>query len=313
MKYLPFIFATIITVIMAAAECYQQSSLGVQMESGKLFIRTDVVPQPGDAILDLGCGTGELSAYIAELVGPQGFVVGVDPDLNRLKVAQETHGGVKNLSFVEGNSDNFEGMDCEKYDIIFLNQVLHWIPNKQDAFKNMFHSLKAGGKITREYTDSLHPFEVSALEELNPEIEERVQNMFHGVARANVDQLCEAAGFNIVKSYYTNDKTLVFESIEDLLKWFWSTSQGVFDLQVITQERIGRGQNMDPWSMDPLFGPGPWTPFMDQVHGPPPWTGSMDPHFFLLFFCFICCFLLFVFFYFFNEKKKKKKIRRKKK
>ena len=23
----------------------------------------------------------------------------------------------------------------------------------------------------------------------------------------------------------------------------------------------GRGQNMDPWSMDPLFGPGPWTPY----------------------------------------------------
>ena len=33
---------------------------------------------------------------------------------------------------------------------------------------------------------------------------------------------------------------------------------------------------MDPWSMDPIhgpgpskYGPGPWTPFMDHVHGPP--------------------------------------------
>ena len=25
--------------------------------------------------------------------------------------------------------------------------------------------------------------------------------------------------------------------------------------------RFGRGQNMDPWSMDPLFGPGPWIPY----------------------------------------------------
>ena len=38
----------------------------------------------------------------------------------------------------------------------------------------------------------------------------------------------------------------------------------------------GKVQNMDPWSMCPLRGPGPskyglgpWTPFMDRVHGPP--------------------------------------------
>ncbi|KAL9952298.1 hypothetical protein ACROYT_G039533, partial [Oculina patagonica] len=222
-----------------AAESYQQSSLSVQMEGGKLFIQTEVLPQPRDAILDLGCGTGELSAYIAELVGPEGSVVGVDPDLNRLQLAREAHRGVKNLSFVEGNSDNFEGMGSEKYDIIFLNQVLHWIPNKKDAFKNMFNSLKAGGKIALEYSECLPPFAVSVLEELNPEIEEQIHKMFHGVKRVNVDQLCTEAGFDIVKSYDTND-SMEFESMEGLLKWFWSTSHGVFDLQVVTQERIQR-------------------------------------------------------------------------
>ena len=64
---------------------------------------------------------------------------------------------------------------------------------------------------------------------------------------------------------------------------------------------------MDPWSMDPLFGPGPWTPFMDRVHGPPSWTGSMDPHFFIYFFFsvsfFVFCFLLFVVFIIFFVKK----------
>ena len=42
------------------------------------------------------------------------------------------------------------------------------------------------------------------------------------------------------------------------------------------EEYNGKVQNMDPWSMDPLhgpgpskYGPGPWTPFMDRVHGPP--------------------------------------------
>ena len=35
---------------------------------------------------------------------------------------------------------------------------------------------------------------------------------------------------------------------------------------------------MDPWSMDPLSGLGPWTPSMDQVHEPPPW-GCIFPNF----------------------------------
>ena len=45
------------------------------------------------------------------------------------------------------------------------------------------------------------------------------------------------------------------------------------------QVKRGRGQNLDPRSMDHLFGPGPWTPYLDRVHGPPIWTGSMDPLF----------------------------------
>ena len=46
---------------------------------------------------------------------------------------------------------------------------------------------------------------------------------------------------------------------------------------LIQYNLYGKVQNMDPRSMDPLSGPGPWTPSMDWVHGPPPWTESMDP------------------------------------
>ena len=44
---------------------------------------------------------------------------------------------------------------------------------------------------------------------------------------------------------------------------------------LVYHERFTRGvnygkvQNMDQGSMDPLHGPGPWTPFMDRTHGPP--------------------------------------------
>ncbi|XP_022806427.1 uncharacterized protein LOC111343502 [Stylophora pistillata] len=221
-----------------AAESYQQSSATVQLEAGKNFIHTDVLPKPEDTILDLGCGTGELSAYLAELVGPRGYIIGVDPNFSRLQLAKETHRHVENLSFIEGNSNQFEGMGSEKFDIIFSNFVLHWIPEKSEAFRNMLNSLKPGGKVAIQYVDALPPLLVSSLEILNPETHEQLKNKLHLVKRDDVDLICTTAGFTVVRSYYARKTVNVYPSVESLLQWLVSTSQGVFDLQLVTQERI---------------------------------------------------------------------------
>ena len=128
----------------SAAEGYQQNSLSEQKVDGEDFIQTDVYPKVGDVILDLGCGTGELSAYLAELVGPEGKVIGVDPDKERIQLAKETHNQIENLSFVEGSAINFPGIGANVYNIVFSNYVLHWMGNKQQVFNNMCESLKSG-------------------------------------------------------------------------------------------------------------------------------------------------------------------------
>ena len=128
----------------SAAEGYQQASLSEQKVDGEDFIQTDVCPKVGDVILDLGCGTGELSADLAELVEPEGKVIGVDPDNERIQLAKETHNQIENLSFVEGSAINFPGIGAEVYSIVFSNYVLHWMGNKQQVFNNMCESLKSG-------------------------------------------------------------------------------------------------------------------------------------------------------------------------
>lgn len=45
-------------------------------------------PQNGETVLDLGCGTGQLTSELAYSVGPTGKVIAIDPDVERLKVAQ---------------------------------------------------------------------------------------------------------------------------------------------------------------------------------------------------------------------------------
>ena len=105
------------------AEGYRQAAISVQKLDGETFIQTNVCPKDGDIILDLGCGTGELSSYLAELVGPEGKVIGVDPDNERIQLAKETHKQVKNLSFLEGSSLTFPRIGLEPCDIIFSNML----------------------------------------------------------------------------------------------------------------------------------------------------------------------------------------------
>lgn len=222
------------------AEGYRQASLSAQKLDGLSLIHEDVCPQRGDVILDLGCGTGELSAYLAELVGPEGTVIGVDPDKERIQLARQTHGQIRNLSFVEGRASNLpEVSGSMPYDVIFSNYALHWIPDKRLFFKNVFTCLKEGGRIALHYNDDLYPFESNAFMILNPENCERISQMFHCEPKPDIDRYCSSAGFHIIKSYDSRAE-LAFESAESLLKWLWSSTHGVFDLSLVTEERLQR-------------------------------------------------------------------------
>ena len=231
-----------------AALGYKECSVSFQKVEGEKFIQMDVSPQmqAGDAILDLGCGTGELSAYLAELVGPEGKVLGVDPDRERLLLAEQSYGEVKNLSFVEGSALNFPGIGSESYDIIFSNYVVHWIPDKQELFKNMFESLKSGGKIAVQFLDGLDPSVLNAFKVLNPENADRIiSGMLRCEDKAKMENYCSQVGFHIIQCYYSTFSELVFQSIESLLKWLSTTTHGVFDPELVTEERL---QKFYPYS-----------------------------------------------------------------
>ena len=218
---------------------YQQISR-LQRDIGKGLIQTNVRPCDGKVILDLGCGTGELSVYLAELVGQDGKVVAVDPDIDRIKVAQESHSAAKNLTFHEGSTANFPGMGSETFDIIFCNAVLHWVPDKKQAFKNMFSSLGPGGKIVMCYLDHLIPVYDHVYRELNPGNMGRLLSMFHLEARSKIEKMCKDIGFDIVLSYDVKFNDRQYENCESMCSYFWATTHGVFDPKLVTEDRRTR-------------------------------------------------------------------------
>ena len=89
-------------------------------------------------MLDLGCGTGNLTRVLAEQVGREGRVTGVDSDRERIQIAKEQYGNVSNLNFLVGSDEDFPH---GPYDVVFANYVVHWIKDKERVFQNVFENL----------------------------------------------------------------------------------------------------------------------------------------------------------------------------
>ena len=100
-------------------------------------------PQSNETILDIGCGTGDLTKKIAELCGK---VTGIDNSREMIQSAQKKHQGI---SFIHADAKNFQLN--EKFDAIFSNAVLHWIPQADIMIQNANRHLKTGGRYVVEF------------------------------------------------------------------------------------------------------------------------------------------------------------------
>ena len=100
--------------------------------------------RPGMSVLDVGCGTGAITADIARIVGPNGQVIGLDRDESLLLPASQDH-ALPNLRFVQGDILNFQ-LD-ESFDIITAARVLQWISSPDVAISRMVQAAARGGKI----------------------------------------------------------------------------------------------------------------------------------------------------------------------
>jgi ubiquinone/menaquinone biosynthesis C-methylase UbiE len=132
----------------ANAKSYDEIS-GPQIEAGSQFIR-ELNLSLGDKVLDMGCGTGHLTKYIADIVGPDGQAVGIDPDAERIKIAEEKSKEVGNLQFCVGSSVIGFPHDTEPYyDVHISTNAYHWVPDDEKIIyiQKAHRCLKAGGKL----------------------------------------------------------------------------------------------------------------------------------------------------------------------
>lgn len=105
--------------------------------------------RPGMSVLDVGCGTGAITADIARVVGPEGRVLGIDRDASLLAMglalARREHDGIPNLSFALGDilALPVEG----RFDVVTAARTLQWISSPDAALAQMKGAAKTGGWI----------------------------------------------------------------------------------------------------------------------------------------------------------------------
>lgn len=101
--------------------------------------------ESGDVVVDLGCGSGEFTARVAELV-PQGRVIGIEPDASMLEAARR-HDHPR-LEFVQASAEDLgDVFDDAAVDKVLSRAMLHWLPvsSYPRVFESVFRVLRPGG------------------------------------------------------------------------------------------------------------------------------------------------------------------------
>ncbi len=105
-------------------------------------------PQPGERVLDIGCGFGDTTQRIAGIVGPEGEAFGVDAAANFIEAARHEarEAGVENARFAVADVEttSFE----ERFDRAFSRMGTMFFANPVWALRNVHAALEPGGLLT---------------------------------------------------------------------------------------------------------------------------------------------------------------------
>ena len=116
-----------------------------RQDPAAFFAYLDV--HPGQAVLDAGCGLGEMVRLIAGLVGPSGRVVGVDFSETMVQEARRRSEGTNlPVEFHQGDIMALELAD-DTFDRARVEQVLQHIPRPEKGLAELYRVTKPGGRV----------------------------------------------------------------------------------------------------------------------------------------------------------------------
>lgn len=109
------------------------------------LVREGLAAQAGERILDVGCGLGFYLTELADEVGPDGAVTGIDRSEQMLAYAKEKIAGMPNASLLVGEATELPVPDAS-FDAAISVQVLEYVADLEAALAELYRALRPGGR-----------------------------------------------------------------------------------------------------------------------------------------------------------------------
>lgn len=188
-------------------------------------------PVAGENILDLGCGTGELTAQLAE-TGAK--VTGIDSSASMIQHAQANFPGI-NFQVADATSFSFPD---EQFDAVFSNATLHWIRQQEKALDRIHHHLKPGGRFVLEMGGKGNVDDITgALEKAMQTKGYTYKPFWYFPSVGEYTSLLEEYGFRVNQVHYFDRETELSDPENGIVEWLQMFGSHFLD-QVPEQDRL---------------------------------------------------------------------------
>lgn len=211
-------------------------------------------PQTGEFILDLGCGTGQLTEKIAQF-GAE--VLGVDNSATMIEKARQNY---PNLHFEVADALNLQ-VD-KPLDAVFSNAVLHWVKEPEAAIASIHQVLKSGGRFVAEFGGKGN-------------IQQILEALYTALAAIGISQpqtlspwyfpsigeyvtLLEAQGFDVIYAVLFDRPTPLAEGEAGMANWIKMFASN-FLLGISSEQQVQVIQEVEKSLQGKLCYQGTWT------------------------------------------------------
>lgn len=210
-------------------------------------------PKPGESILDLGCGTGQLTEKIA-LAGAE--VIGIDSAPAMIEKARQNY---PHLRFQLADARNFQVK--QPLDAVFSNATLHWVKEADAAIASIHQALKSGGRFVAEFggkgnIQAIIKALYSALAAFN--IPTKALNPWYFPSIGEYATLLENQGFDVTYAILFDRPTALTEKEAGMANWIQMFA-GNFFVELSTEQQTQVIRAIEQYLKPTLYHEGTWT------------------------------------------------------
>jgi trans-aconitate methyltransferase len=184
-----------------------------------------LAPQPGERILDLGCGTGHLTNQIAA-AGSE--VIGIDKSASMIAKARRDY---PQLRFEEIDAAEHDFSD--EFDAVFSNAAIHWMRDQNAVARGVWRALKPGGRFVAEFggrgnIDAIRSALAAEVEAAGETMESEPFARYYPTI-GEYSTLLEAHGFRVTFATHFDRPTKLEAGDEGLKNWLRTFTDNVLD------------------------------------------------------------------------------------